>query len=42
MKSDVRAKQCRATLDAEETSLRARLLEVPPGAASGGAQLLLN
>jgi hypothetical protein len=42
MKADVRAKQRRATLNAEEVSLRARLLEILPGAASGGAQLFLN
>ena len=42
MKADVRAKQTRATLDAEEALLRSRLLEILPDAASGGAQLFLN
>jgi hypothetical protein len=42
MKSHVRAKQSRASLDAEEAWLRSRLLEILPDAASGGAQLFLN
>jgi hypothetical protein len=42
MKADVRANQSRAMLDAEEASLRARLLAILPGAATGGSQLFLN
>jgi hypothetical protein len=42
MKADVRAKQSRATLDAEETSLRSQLLAILPDTASGGTQLFLN
>jgi hypothetical protein len=42
MKPDVRAKQSRASLDAEEALLLSRLLEILPDAASGGAQLFLN
>jgi hypothetical protein len=42
MKADVRAKQNRATLDAEEVSLRSQLLAILPGAASGGTQVFLN
>jgi hypothetical protein len=41
MKADVRTNQS-AMLDAEESSLRARLLAILPGAAAGGAQLFLN
>jgi hypothetical protein len=41
MKADVRAKQS-AMLDAEEASMRARLLAILPGTAAGGAQLFLN
>ena len=41
MKANVRAKQS-AMLDAEEASLRARLLAILPGTAAGGAQLFLN
>jgi hypothetical protein len=41
MKPNVRAKQS-AMLDAEEASLRARLLAILPGAVAGGAQLFLN
>jgi hypothetical protein len=41
MKADVRANQS-AMLDAEEASLRSRLLAILPGAAVGGAQLFLN
>ena len=42
MKSDVRAKQARDTLDAEEASLRARLLAVLPSVARDGGQLFTN
>lgn len=42
MKGQVRANQRRAMLDAEEASLRARLLAILPGAATGGSQLFLN
>ena len=41
MKANARANQS-AMLDAEEASLRARLLAILPGAAAGGAQLFLN
>jgi hypothetical protein len=41
MKANVRANQS-AMLDAEEATLRARLLAILPGAAAGGAQLFLN
>jgi hypothetical protein len=42
MKSHVRANQKRAMLDAEEESLRDRLLAILPGVASRGSQLFLN
>jgi hypothetical protein len=42
MKADVRAKQSHASLDAEEASLRSRLLAILPDAAITGAQLFLN
>lgn len=42
MKADIRAGQSRVTLEAEEATLRARLLELLPSAASSGAQLFLN
>jgi hypothetical protein len=42
MKGDARAKQARDTLDAEEASLRARLLELLPSAARDGAPLFVN
>jgi hypothetical protein len=42
MKADVRANQSRAMLDAEEASLRARLLAILPGAATSGSELFLN
>jgi hypothetical protein len=41
MKANVRAKQS-AMLDADEASLRARLLAILPGVAAAGAQLFLN
>jgi len=41
MKADVRANQS-AMLDAEEASLRARLLAILPGVATGGSPLFLN
>ena len=41
MKANVRAKQS-AMLNAEEASLRARLLAILPGVVAGGAQLFLN
>jgi hypothetical protein len=41
MKVDVHANQS-AMLDAEEASLRARLLAILPGAAAVGSQLFLN
>jgi hypothetical protein len=42
MKADVRAKQSAMRLDAEEATLRGRLLEILPGAVTGGSQLFLN
>jgi hypothetical protein len=42
MKRDARAIQASVALDAEEASLRARLLALLPGIASGGAQLFVN
>jgi hypothetical protein len=42
MKADVRAKQRRASLDAEEAALRSRLLAILPDAANTGTQLFLN
>jgi hypothetical protein len=41
MKVEGHTKQC-AMLDAEEASLRARLLAILPGVAADGAQLSLN
>jgi hypothetical protein len=41
MKVEGHTKQC-AMLDAEEASLRARLLAILPGVAADGAQLFLN
>jgi hypothetical protein len=42
MKAEARARQSRATLEAEEASLRARLLAVLPFAAREGAELFRN
>jgi hypothetical protein len=40
MKSDTRTKQARVALDAEEASLRTRLLALLPSVVRGGAPLL--
>ena len=42
MKSDARTKQARVVLDAEEASLRTRLLALLPSVARDGGQLFLN
>ena len=42
MKSDTRASQAHAALDAEEASLRTSLLALLPSVARGGGQLFLN
>jgi hypothetical protein len=42
MKSDVRSNQGQIALDAEEASLRARLLELLPSVARNGAPLFVN
>jgi hypothetical protein len=42
MKGDARAKQARVALDAEEASLRARLLALLPSIARDGAPLFVN
>jgi hypothetical protein len=42
MRSDARAKQARVALEAEEASLRARLLALLPSVARDGAPLFVN
>jgi hypothetical protein len=42
MKSDVRKKQARLVLEAEEASLRAQLLALLPSAARDGGQIFMN
>jgi hypothetical protein len=42
VKSDARAKQARIKLEAEEASLRARLLALLPSASRDGGQLFLD
>jgi hypothetical protein len=42
MKSETQAKQARVALDAEEASLRTRLLALLPSVARDGAPLFVN
>jgi hypothetical protein len=42
MKAQVHAKKTRAMLDAEEATLRDRLLTILPGGSTSGGQLFLN